>query len=106
MSIKVCAFCKGKGKDPFELLSKLATCQVCGGLGKVEVREPFTRCVYCQGSGIHPYGVRISCYVCDGKGMVTFIKRGKAKKCPDCEGTGRAPESKLPCLTCDGKGVL
>jgi len=29
MSLITCAFCKGKGKDPFGLLSKLADCQVC-----------------------------------------------------------------------------
>ena len=35
-----CAFCKGTGKDPFDILSELAACQVCGGTGKVEVEEP------------------------------------------------------------------
>ena len=35
-----CAFCKGKGIDPFGLLSELAICQVCLGKGKVEVDEP------------------------------------------------------------------
>ena len=35
-----CAFCKGKGKDPFEIMSKEATCQVCGGRGKVAVAKP------------------------------------------------------------------
>jgi len=35
-----CAFCKGTAKDTFDLLSELAVCQVCGGTGKVEVKEP------------------------------------------------------------------
>ncbi|MFH1798263.1 MAG: hypothetical protein ABH844_02805 [Candidatus Omnitrophota bacterium] len=29
------AFCHGKGKDPFDFLSKLANCQVCGGKGVI-----------------------------------------------------------------------
>ena len=41
MNIK-CGFCKGTGKDPFDLLSQLAVCQVCKGTGKVEVEEPPT----------------------------------------------------------------
>lgn len=98
-----CAFCKGKGRDPFGLLSELATCQVCGGTGKVEVGEPTIRCAYCSGTGVHPFGVRITCTVCNGKGMVRII--GETEICPDCKGGGRAPESKLPCLACKGKGV-
>jgi len=39
MSEKTCAFCEGKGKDPFEFLPELATGQVSGGVGKVEVEE-------------------------------------------------------------------
>ena len=41
-----CAFCKGTGKDPFDLLSELATCQVCGGKGKVDIIEPAIKCVF------------------------------------------------------------
>jgi DnaJ-class molecular chaperone len=34
MSTKIkCSFCEGKGKDPFNLLSKASQCQVCNGLG-------------------------------------------------------------------------
>ena len=36
MSLIECAFCKGTGKDPFNLLSELATCQVCGGKGVIK----------------------------------------------------------------------
>ena len=99
-----CAFCKGKGLDPFELLSPLAKCQVCGGKGKVFVEEPVIKCAYCNGTGVHPYGVRITCTVCGGKGAVNFT--GEGILCSDCKGTGRSFESKLPCLTCKGKGVI
>ena len=99
----LCAFCKGKGVDPFDLLSKLATCQVCGGAGEVKVREPTRKCAYCQGTGVHPYGVRITCTVCNGKGMVTV--KEPYEECPKCKGTGREIGSGLSCIKCGGKGV-
>lgn len=98
-----CAFCRGKGLDPFELLSKLSKCQVCLGKGKVLVEEPVIKCAFCNGTGVYPYGVRITCPVCGGKGVVKFT--GEGILCSDCKGTGRSFESKLPCLTCKGKGV-
>lgn len=101
----ICAFCTGKKKDPFSLLSKNATCQVCGGAGSVEIEEPAIQCIYCKGTGAHPFGTRITCIVCMGKGMVT-IKEDETEKCSDCNGSGRAVESNLPCLTCKGKGVV
>jgi len=99
-----CAFCKGKGKDPFDLLSKLATCQVCGGTGRVEITEPAIKCVYCKASGVYPSGSRITCVVCGGKGMVTV--KGSTSECPECKGTGRAVDSGLPCSKCGGRGVV
>ena len=71
MSEIKCAFCKGKGKDPFDLLSKLATCQVCGGTGKVKVDEPMIECAFCKGSGIYPHE-RLTCSACNGKGRFTY----------------------------------
>ena len=47
-----CAFCRGKGTDPFALLSSLAQCEVCEGKGKVEARNPFIKCAFCAGTGI------------------------------------------------------
>lgn len=98
-----CAFCKGSGKDPFNLLSELATCQVCGGRGNVEVKEPAIKCAYCKGSGVHPLGARVTCTVCNGKGMITV---DSSKECPKCKGTGQERESGLPCIKCGGKGVI
>ena len=100
----ICAFCKGKRKDPFDLLSKLAICQVCGGTGKVEIEEPAIRCIYCKGTGVYPHNGRITCTVCSGKGMVTV--KGATEECFECKGTGRAVESGLPCTKCRGKGVI
>jgi len=99
-----CAFCKGKGKDPFDLLSELAVCQVCGGRGKVEVKEPAIKCVYCNGSGVY-HNTRITCTVCNGKGVVTSPK-SPTEWCPKCEGTGTTIDSGMPCLKCKGKGLV
>jgi len=99
-----CAFCKGTGKDPFELLSELATCQVCHGAGKVEVKELVIKCIYCKGSGVY-HNTRLTCTVCNGKGVVTAPK-GPTEWCPECEGTGTAIDSGMPCLNCRGKGVV
>jgi len=104
MAAITCAFCKGKGLDPFELLSSLSKCQVCLGRGKVAVKGPTVKCAYCKGTGVHPYGVRLVCTVCGGKGVVTV--KEPTIICPDCNGNGRALESGLSCLTCKGKGVI
>jgi len=100
----ICAFCKGKGKDPFGLLSELATCQVCGGKGQVEVIEPAIKCAFCKGTGVYPHNARVTCTVCNGKGMVTV--KGETEGCPKCKGSGQEIESGLPCIKCRGKGVV
>ena len=69
-----CAFCRGKGKDPFQLLSKLSLCQVCGGKGKVNVPFPYDTCPVCRGSGIQPH-TRLVCTTCNGKGVISSQKR-------------------------------
>jgi len=73
-----CGFCDGSGKDPFDLLSELATCQVCKGTGKVEVKEPVIRCAFCRGTGVY-HNTRITCTPCNGKGMVTAPKSPTAQ---------------------------
>jgi len=99
-----CAFCKGKGKDPFDLLSELAACQVCSGTGKVEDIEPAVKCAFCKGTGVYPHNSRVTCTVCSGKGMVTV--KGATDTCSECEGTGQTIDSGLPCIKCRGKGVV
>lgn len=105
VSIK-CAFCGGTGKDPFGLLSVLSTCQVCGGRGKVAVREPFARCAFCTGTGVHPFH-RLTCTVCGGKGVVPVPTHGERKVCPKCRGSGKShPNWNVACLKCKGKGFV
>lgn len=109
-----CAFCKGIGKDPFGLLSEHSACQVCGGAGEVAMIEPAIKCAFCRGTGVHPHGARVTCTVCNGKGMVTvstgvrhlpdYGGKGATEACAKCKGTGMVTDSGLPCTTCGGKG--
>lgn len=99
-----CAFCKGTGKDPFKLLSRMSACQVCGSTGKVKIHGPPAECVFCQGRGVYPHS-RITCSACGGKGSVPFA--GAREKCPECGGLGRkADGDHLPCSVCNGKGIV
>ena len=98
-----CAFCQGEGRDPFELLSKLSSCQVCCGRGKVAIAEPGVECAFCGGTGIHR-DQRLTCVVCGGKGMVSI--KEPVVTCPDCEGKGIIAGDHLSCPKCSGKGVV
>jgi len=103
-----CAFCHGKGRDPFDIMSPLATCQVCGGTGWVALHPPIVPCAFCRGTGISP-GLRMTCTTCGGVGMIEVPDN--TLTCPCCGGTGRAsdshwPDSPLSCSRCRGKGVV
>jgi DnaJ-class molecular chaperone len=69
-----CAFCHGKGKDPFGLLSALSACQVCMGRGQVTVALPYVSCPACGGSGA-ANDTRLVCTVCSGKGVISSPKK-------------------------------
>jgi len=109
--VLTCAFCHGKGRDPFGIMSPLSTCQVCGGTGQRTLRQPIARCAFCRGTGVHP-GTRMTCTTCDGVGTVQAP--ADAVRCPCCGGTGRArdwpdyiwPDSPFSCPCCGGKGVV
>ena len=101
-----CAFCKGTGKDPFGLLSILATCQVCRGSGKITVTAPVVKCPFYNGSGVHP-SRRYTCIVCNGKGVVSAAIEEERESCPECGGSGKSRfHWNLPCLKCKGKGFI
>jgi DnaJ-class molecular chaperone len=105
-----CAFCGGKGRDPFGIMSPLATCQVCNGIGRRTLHQPTAPCAFCRGTGVHPRS-RLTCTTCSGVGTVEVT--AGAVTCPCCDGSGRAahyadyiwPDSPLACLWCGGKGV-
>ena len=70
-----CAYCKGIGKDPFGIPSKLSNCQVCLGKGKVAIADiPHEACSACKGTGIFEHH-RLPCSVCKGKGVVPEDRR-------------------------------
>lgn len=100
-----CRFCKGKGIDPFGIMSKLAYCQVCKGNKKVEVIEPFVDCKFCKGSGVYPAS-RMSCTACSGKGVVS-VQSKDGKECPNCNGSGIDPirGASFWCFECHGSGL-
>jgi DnaJ-class molecular chaperone len=108
VDIVICAFCHGRGRDPFGIMSPLAICQVCGGVGQHMLPLPIAPCAFCGGTGVYPHS-RLTCTGCGGIGVVHIPAR--AVTCPICEGTGRAadgnwPDSPLPCSACRGKGIV
>jgi len=106
-----CAFCDGKGRNPFGIMSPLATCQVCEGEGSVKMSEPTVECAFCRGTGVHP-NTRMTCIVCHGVGRIE-VAPGSVR-CPHCGGSGRTadckdcnfPQSVFPCQHCKGVGFV
>lgn len=80
-----CAFCGGKGRDPFSIMSPMSTCQVCGGRGSRRLGLPTISCVFCRGTGVHP-ATRLTCTTCGGLGTVEVP--AKVASCPGCGGKG------------------
>ena len=106
-----CAFCGGKGRDPFSIMSPMSTCQVCGGRGSRRLRPPTVPCAFCRGTGVHGAS-RLTCTTCGGLGTVEVPIN--TASCPCCDGTGRAvgydgghwPDAPLSCTCCGGRGVV
>jgi DnaJ-class molecular chaperone len=97
-----CAFCQGRGLDPFNALSDRSTCGSCGGKGTTEVPTPHVRCAYCSGSGSYK---TYRCLICGGAGVVA-APLGPTRVCTDCEGKAYESSSGLACLTCKGRGAV
>ena len=97
-----CAFCRGKGKDPFKLLSPLSACGVCGGKGKVMIEKPYATCTFCGGTGIHPCS-RLTCTACMGEGVMHVEE--PTETCPLCKGK-EVGSGRNYCLRCNGAGVI
>ena len=98
-----CAFCGGKGKDPFAVMSVLSTRCVCGGKSVVAAEAPYVRCAHCNGSGAIK---TLTCTVCGGKGIVAAAD-GPTVVCPECQGTGDdASAPAMDCLRCRGRGWI
>jgi DnaJ-class molecular chaperone len=100
-----CAFCKGRGVDPFGVLSWMSACEVCAGTGAVHLPAPRVPCVFCGRTGTHPHR-RLTCTGCGGRGASTV--RLPHVVCGRCAGRGREPAigPSLPCGACKGAGVV
>lgn len=100
VSVK-CGFCGGAGKDPFGILSALATCAVCGGAGVVDVEAPYRPCRHCRATGAIK---TLTCTVCEGKGVIAE-ESWPTVDCPTCGGSGDAPSAgAMACVDCHGRG--
>ena len=98
-----CAFCGGRGRDPFDIMSSLSTCCVCGGTGKVRVCAPVVSCAHCEGTGAIK---TLTCTACGGKGSVSRPTLPTVP-CPVCGGTGDdASAPAMACLKCRGTGWI
>jgi len=97
-----CAFCHGRGVDPFNALSDRSTCGSCSGRGTVLVPTPHVRCAFCSGNGSYK---TYRCPACGGAGAVVALD-GPTRTCPDCEGLTYVADSGMVCLTCRGRGIV
>jgi DnaJ-class molecular chaperone len=100
-----CAYCQGRGKDPFGVPSRLSSCGVCGGSGVVEVEAPYRACLFCSGTGVRPHS-RLNCTACKGRGVIPV--KEPVETCPVCGGEGRdrRGDMQLYCAACGGAGVV
>ncbi|MCG2769710.1 MAG: hypothetical protein L6435_15230 [Anaerolineae bacterium] len=65
-----CAYCYGRGVDPFGCPSPSSKCAVCGGKGYNRVVAPYATCTACNGTG-KLLGRRMTCTTCKGKGVMS-----------------------------------
>lgn len=98
-----CAFCKDSGKDPFDVMSSLSACCVCGGRGIVAIQMPCAPCAHCQGTGAIK---TLICTVCRSKGEISFSE-SPIMICPEYNGSGEyASAFSMACLECSGSGWI
>ena len=86
-----CAYCGGRGKDPFGVPGPESNCSTCGGKGYNRVVTPYVPCPACDGTG-KLLGRRLNCTTCKGKGVVT-VRRPPTER---AYGARARAESTLP----------
>jgi len=74
-----CAYCSGRGLDPFGCPGPTSKCAVCGGKGYNRVVAPYATCTACGGTG-KLRGRRMTCTTCKGKGVVAARPGSKIRR--------------------------
>jgi len=74
-----CAYCSGRGLDPFGCPGPTSKCAVCGGKGYNRVVAPYATCTACGGTG-KLRGRRMTCTTCRGKGVVAARPGSKIRR--------------------------
>ena len=97
-----CAFCKGKGVDPFETTFYSSKCLACKGEKAIWVNNPIKKCHSCKGTGVSNGTSRNYCIVCHGLGVVSIPEN--VVECAKCKGSG-LHSSGCYCMTCKGVGM-
>ena len=106
-SLVACAFCRGRGVDPFGVPSKLSQCQVCKGRKNNFIIEPYQKCLACAGSGVFKHH-RLPCSVCGGRGYLHRIPgKDRTFGCKPEDNKGMLDiETGLPCLSAYDLGFI
>ncbi len=68
MTVIDCAFCGGKGRDPYGL-SPISNCVACGGRGNQLAVKSNKTCPACEGTGLY-FRSHLYCWTCRGKGVI------------------------------------
>jgi DnaJ-class molecular chaperone len=97
-----CAYCRGKGTDPYGVQEPPADCEVCHGHGTKRVPWPHVSCAFCEGTGSFR---SFYCLVCRGVGVVPQLS-GPTRRCEECHGRAFDCGCGLPCPRCRGRGVV
>lgn len=102
----VCAYCHGRGVDPFGVPSKLSLCQICKGRKKNVVLEPFEECPACLGTGVYKHH-RLPCAVCKGRGRLhSILGKDRTYGCAPENAEMLDIETGLPCLSAYDLGSI
>lgn len=106
-TLVTCAFCKGTGRDPFGIPSKLSTCQVCTGRKKNSLLAPFEECPACAGTGVYQHH-RLPCAVCHGRGRLPqIVGKDRRSGCtPEHSEVMLDIQTGLPCLSAYDLGFI
>ncbi len=105
-SLITCAFCRGRGVDPFGIPSKLSRCQICNGRKKNSIIEPFEECPACSGTGVYKHH-RLPCAVCKGRGHLhQILGKNRMYGCKPENKEMLDIETGLPCLSAYDLGSI